>query len=649
MHLDDVIWNRVSRLPAETRRMLQFVAIAGQPLRERNLFSIAGTGCDDLARLNQLRTNHLVRSVGEGISSLVDTYHDRVRETVLARTTPAQGQEFHLKLAQTLEFAGDGDFESLARHFLGAGRDVQAKEYYVLAAHRAAASLAFEQTVRFYRQALKLCSPGDLEEADLQARLGDALVNVGRGAEAGEAYLAAASGRKGVDQLELLRRASTAYLLSGYFDRGMELLSNVVRLAGLRLPRRTSTALLSLAMGRLRLWIRGTRFRPCDPGGLTIEDQVRIDTCWSVAHGLSMIDNVRGADFAARHLLLALRAGDRPRVARGLAIMSGNIAAAGGNARKRSARLLDRAKTLAEQVRLPYIDGWVSVCEGIRAGLLGEWDQTHRCCEKAEQLFENQCSRELGGELSVSRFWLLWSCERLGQLAELQRRWPVLMRQAEERGDFFDQANLGSHLLATVRLCQDRPDLAANELRERARKWTPTGFHIQHHLRLLGDAAVRLYEGEADAAYELVRGALPQYRRTLLWKCQLVRVDVQYLKARLLLACSERNAHSHAMIREAEHIARALEKENMPWTATLAALLRGRIAIQRRDNLHAVDELRQAVDFAQSAHLGLHAVVASRALGQVLGGAAGHHAVRETDKWLEAQGVVNPERFVALF
>ena len=241
--------------------------------------------------------------------------------------------------------------------------------------------------------------------------------------------------------------------------------------------------------------------------------------------------------------------------------MSGNIAAAGGHARHRSARLLDRAKTLAEQVRQPYIDGWVSVCEGIRAGLLGEWDQAHRCCEQAEQLFENQCSRELGGELSVSRFWLLWSCTWLGRLAELQRRWPVLMRQAEERGDLFDQANLGSHLLAIVRLCQDRPELATHEFQETAGKWTPAGFHIQHHLRLLGEAAVLLYEGEVQTAYELVQCALPHYRRVLLWQCQLVRADVKYLMVRLLSAQARKTSNTHTSLQSTTRWVRSLERE----------------------------------------------------------------------------------------
>ncbi|MHB0960540.1 MAG: serine/threonine-protein kinase [Pirellulaceae bacterium] len=650
VHLDDVIWNRVNRLPTETRQMLQLIAVAGQPIRERDLFRIAGTGSDDLARLNQLRASSLVRSVGEGSNSVVDTYHDRVREAVLAHTTLEHGQTLHHQLAQALEAAGDSDFESLARHFLAAGRRAQARDYYALAANRAAASLAFDQTVRLYRQALALCSDDDLKKTDLHARLGDGLVNVGRGAEAGEAYLAAAAGRMGLDHLELLRRASLAYLLSGYFDQGMELISTVAKLTGLRLPKKPTTALLSLAIGRFQLWIRHERFRLKDPGQVAIKDQVRMDTCWSIAQGLSMIDYVRGADFAARHLLLAMRAGDPPRVARGLAIMSGNIAAAGGTrSRRRSARLIDRAKAVAAQVRQPYIDGWVSVCEGIRAALLGEWAQTHDSCGKAEQLFESQCSRELGGELAVARFWLLWSCVSLGELAELQSRWPALMRQAEERGDLFVQATCGSQLLAIVRLCQGQPGLASHELHETAQKWTPVGFHIQHHLRMLGEAMVLLYEGECEIAYELLQRTLPHYKKALLWNCQLVRADVQYLRARLLIARSQKDPSSRKLIREALRIARSLEREKMPWISALAALLRGRIAVLQGDDILAAEELRRAAKMAQFLHLGLYAVVANRALGQVLGGSEGRLAVRDSDEWLQTQGVVNPERFAAVF
>ena len=248
-------------MPAETQRMLQLVAIAGQPLREHDLFSIAGTGCDDLARLNQLRANHLVRSVGEGISSLVDTYHDRVREAVLAHTTPEHGQELHLQLAQTLEAAGDRDFESLARHFLAAGRHVQARDYYAMAANRAAASLAFDQTVKLYQQALSLCDMKDPDRPKWMACLGDALVNAGRGVEAGIAYVAAADSSEGLERLELRRRAFIQYLLNGDFDQGMTILSSVLKEVGIRFPRSRMLSLLSFVLTDVRLRLPGTKGR----------------------------------------------------------------------------------------------------------------------------------------------------------------------------------------------------------------------------------------------------------------------------------------------------------------------------------------------------------------------------------------------------
>ncbi|MHB8865142.1 MAG: hypothetical protein ACYC6N_22395, partial [Pirellulaceae bacterium] len=80
-----------------------------------------------------------------------------------------------------------------------------------------------------------------------------------------------------------------------------------------------------------------------------------------------------------------------------------------------------------------------------------------------------------------------------------------------------------------------------------------------------------------------------------------------------------------------------------------AALLRGRILALQGHDILAAEELRRAVKMAHFLHLGLYAVVANRALGQVLGGSEGCLAVRESDEWLQAQGVVNPGRFVAVF
>ena len=60
------------------------------------------------------------------------------------------------------------------------------------------------------------------------------------------------------------------------------------------------------------------------------EELLHIDTCWSVALGLSHVDPVRGCDFHMRHLLLALRAGEPYRIARAIGMEVAQSSCAGG-------------------------------------------------------------------------------------------------------------------------------------------------------------------------------------------------------------------------------------------------------------------------------------------------------------------------------
>ena len=88
---------------------------------------------------------------------------------------------------------------------------------------------------------------------------------------------------------------------------------------GLQLPSTPRRALVSLLAARARVRLRGLVFPSARAADLPAADLARIDTCWSVAVGLGMVDTIRGGDFQARHLLLALRAGEPYRIARALA------------------------------------------------------------------------------------------------------------------------------------------------------------------------------------------------------------------------------------------------------------------------------------------------------------------------------------------
>src|SRR5262249_49264049 len=138
--------------------------------------------------------------------------------------------------------------------------------------------------------------------------------------------------------------AAMQSLISGHIDEGLAALQMVLAAVGMRLAPTSRRALLSLLWRRFRLWLRGLRFRARDASQIPAADLNRIDICWSVAVGLSIVDTVRAADFQTRNLLLALRAGEPYRVARALAWEAAHQANAGGPARQRTARLLQEAE-----------------------------------------------------------------------------------------------------------------------------------------------------------------------------------------------------------------------------------------------------------------------------------------------------------------
>src|SRR4029078_4375788 len=132
------------------------------------------------------------------------------------------------------------------------------------------------------------------------------------------------------------RRAVEQLLVRGHLDEGSELRDAVLRAVSLRLvqcparglrhaiaprprlPRSPPPPLVSVTARRVFLKLRGLGYQVRPPGTLAVADLTRIDLCWSVAVGLSMVDNVRAADFQARHLLQSLRSGDLERITRAL-------------------------------------------------------------------------------------------------------------------------------------------------------------------------------------------------------------------------------------------------------------------------------------------------------------------------------------------
>src|SRR5204862_231945 len=92
------------------------------------------------------------------------------------------------------------------------------------------------------RHVLELCAmagrplPEGEARRRLQARLGEALANAGRGPEAAEAFNAAVPGAPASEALELQRRAAEQLLRSGRIDAGYDAVRTVLGAVGLKMP-----------------------------------------------------------------------------------------------------------------------------------------------------------------------------------------------------------------------------------------------------------------------------------------------------------------------------------------------------------------------------------------------------------------------------
>ena len=198
--LDEVLRARLRRLPPDAGRLLAVIAIAGRPIG----LAIAQRAAEtrDPAVLALLKAGNLVRTRGSVEATIVECYHDRIREAQLALLDGSRAQKMHLRLAIALESSPRPDPEALAVHFAAAGERIRAADFAVDAATAAAEALAFDRAARLYRLAIELTQArlsliNDLERtADrgrlrvLYALLGDALANAGRGAEAARGVLA---------------------------------------------------------------------------------------------------------------------------------------------------------------------------------------------------------------------------------------------------------------------------------------------------------------------------------------------------------------------------------------------------------------------------------------------------------------------------
>jgi serine/threonine protein kinase len=650
LRLDDALWARVKRLDPGVRFLLELVVVAGIPLAQDVLGNAAEL---DLGTLEKqcaiLRAAHLVRTVGQKADDAFEPYHDRVRESVQAHLDAPLRRRCHERLAVALTAWGRADPEALAMHYGEAGQTEAAIRYTIQAAEAAALALAFEHASRLYRRALALVAKDDPCIPALQVSLADTLANVGQGREAAELYLAAAPKTSRAQTLDLFRRAAEQYLRTGHIDEGLAVVKTVLAEIGLTLYESPRKKLLSLLVRRAHLRLRGLDYRERDESQISPSELRKIDVCFSVCLGLSVVDILGGAEYQARHMTLALDAGEPYRVALAFSAEAAFSAARGGPRRKRTTMLLAESRRLAEKCGHPHALAMVPLTEGVVNILEGRWKSGKISMVTAETLLRDRCTG-VTWEINTANLDLVTALTNLGELKELGRRLPQLLREAEARGDRYAMTLFRTGPAAFFWLAKDDPEQARAAAQWAGRNWTQKGLLVQAYLDLLANTEIDLYQGDGLGADNRMRERWSTLKSSLLLGVQIIRIYMFFLRGRAALAaacCLPDASHDgQQFLRAAARDAKRIAREKMPWSDPLALLLSAGVETSRGNPKDAIPRLEAATLQFQQADMALYAAVASHRLGELLGGERGEGLVLGANATMAEMELRNPQRMM---
>jgi hypothetical protein len=650
--LEEVLCRRIDTLPAGARALLEIVAVAGGPVhRATAAFAARLEEGAPSSMMAELRSTRLVRVTSTETGEELDTYHDRVRETILAGLAEERLQELHRRLGHALEAAGAVDREALGLHFEEANDPTRAGAHYLQAGDEAHLALAFDHAVRLYHRAIELLSLTGDKRRDLLRRLADALADGGRGAEAGTVYLEAAEGATGAESLELRSRAARQFLAAGRLDEWQQVIEPVQRELGIRLPRSRLLAFLRVVRDFAWFRLRGYRFRERDPGTIPSVDILRLENCYSLSNFLALSDSLQGFQYHTLSLRLALKLGHPLYVS--LAV-SRHFTYQNALLKRKSLglqRIQELAERLAAEADVPRANAYLDLCIGVVLFMRGATRAGRDRLHAADRRFEEECAGAWADRDLAQVFWL--TClEALGEFRELDKAASRILRDAEDQGRLMMQTDLHTRLVYFGDLARDDPARARERVDDAIAKWPLKTWCLQRYRWMDARINVALYSGDIAGGRELLDREWPGFRRSFLKSILPIWYFMLFGRERVLLteaADSMRTGRARELRPEIAQLGRGLVRAPTPHWQGWGLLIRAGVANLSGDADTALRHLEAAEAKFTEAEMAAYRSVVRLRRGELIGGEAGRELVAESDSWLGGQGIRNLSAWARMY
>jgi len=638
--VERVLEERLQPLSSDARAVLDLVAVAGRPVATPFILDVAGVGAAGRPLVLDLCAQSLLRMSGREDAGEIETYHDRIRELVLGSLSEDDRRRRHRQIADGLRAQAHADPRALVEHYLGAGENGLAAEYAERAALDASSELAFDRAADLYSLAIRLHGKQD-GDYELEVRRAEALANAGRGAEAGDAYVAAAEaiGRVAPDpdrQARLVGFAAEHYLYAGHWRAGLERTREVMRHLGIRLPATSRDAMRRANLLRLRFFLvqKHRRFHK-RPVRTATRD--RLGALFGTSKGMALVLPKLSDFLGILYLHEALAAGDSEHAAIALA-KEASIEGAlrGPRWRRRGARLIETARRIAGDSAEPHVRGTILTCQGALHYFSAEWERAVHVCEQAVDVFRNECVGQ-SQSTSITISFLLPSLAQRGDLDRMRRLIPEFLEDARRRGDLTASNVLLAGDAALVALARDDPKDAIDTAERLIELASHERQAANPYDAYLATWRAELYAGQVDNAWRRTVEAWERLTRVGFTTFEMYAVILRSARAATALACAAHGGMPDTDPAELEKLAmrdvRWLERSKLANAAPLAASLRASLAALRGDASAQRTALERAMRGFERAAMPLHA----NACALHLGGAEAGPALA----WMEERQVRN--------
>jgi hypothetical protein len=651
--LDEALSSRAFAQEPDARRLLEVVCVSGAPIGLEAARRAADLSKEGVAKARlDLAGARLLRRSTRAEDEL-ECYHDRVRESVVARLGAQAVAGHHLRIGEALDAIGADDPARLQRHFEAAGEGERAAKWAEEAGLRAESKLAFDRAAASYEAALRLGRHPEERAIDLRRRLAAALANAGRGAEAAKEYLALVpTSRDDADRLDLRRRAADGLLLSGRIDEGMVPLRQVLAAVGVSYPRYPWLALVLFLVTRLRL-SRRLRIRP---GGVEADEStapteaelLRLDACFAVARLLAMVDMIRGAYFQALAIHYALKLGEPARLANALSLEACYEAVVGPRSRPKVEFLLASARTLAAKSRdrkaIALADAGRSLTMFLEGSYYDALEPIQRSIRSLRECVDSVWELRTLEEFNV------WARAFVGRPRELRAAVETQVREAADRNDVFLGANMRAGITAFAWLVDDDVAKARAMAREGGELWKESGYQIQHHRTIVGHALIDLYEEKGAEAFARIDAIRGQFLGALFLRVRVLWIEAQIMWARVALAKAAGlpTAERAPLLRIAGKVLRRMRGDPLSLAQVGGPLVEAGLHELSGRTTEANDALRRTIAAGDAHHFEGYAATARWLLAGRVEGAERAALAAAAEEWIAAQRIRDVRRFSAM-